>query len=469
MAGGIIADRPFPPLPTQAVRRTVSDTHRFTHELAALQSIAADVLRHAAAQGASSAEVDLSEGFGQGVTVRHGEVETIEYNRDKGVGVTVYVGQQRGHASSSDLSPGALEDTVRAALSIARYTAADDCAGLADEELLAREQHDLDLYHPWEVSVERAIDIARDCEAAARAVDPRISNSEGASVHTQESQFVYANSLGFNAGFPGSRHSISCSVIAGKGEDMQRDDWYTVSRVPQALEDARLVGEKAGRRCVARLGSRKIATTQVPVLFEAPIAASLLGHFAGAASGGSLYRKSSFLLDMLGEPVFAPQVSIRDLAHVPRGLASSPFDDEGVATRDRNVVTAGVLEGYFLGSYSARKLKMTSTGNAGGSHNLVLDSTGEDFEALLHKLGTGLLVTDLLGHGINMVTGDYSRGAAGFWVENGTIGHPVQEITVAGNLKDMFKDIVAVGTDVIARGARQCGSVLIGRMTVAGE
>ncbi len=447
----------------------MSDANRFTHVLPALQSIAADVLKHAAAQGATSAEVDLSEGFGQAVTVRHGEVETIEYNRDKGVGVTVYVGQQRGHASSSDLSPKALEDTVRAALSIARYTAADECAGLADEDLLARDVPDLDLYHPWDVSVERAIDIARDCEAAALAVDPRISNSEGASVHTQESQFVYANSLGFNAGFPGSRHSISCSVIAGKGEDMQRDDWYTVSRLPGALDDARAVGDKAGRRCVARLGSRKIATTQVPVLFEAPIAASLLGHFAGAVSGGSLYRKSSFLLDMLGEPVFAPHVAIRDLAHVPRGLASSPFDDEGVATHDRNVVTAGVLEGYFLGSYSARKLKMKSTGNAGGSHNLVLDSTGEDFEALLRKLGTGLLVTDLLGHGINMVTGDYSRGAAGFWVENGAIAHPVQEITVAGNLKDIFKDIVAVGTDVIARGSRQCGSILIGRMTVAGE
>lgn len=447
----------------------MSDDPRFTHPLTTLQSIASDVLRHAARQGATSAEVDISEGFGQAVTVRHGEVETIEYNRDKGVGVTVYVGQKRGHASSSDLSPQALEDTVRAALSIARYTAVDECAGLADAELLARDPPELDLYHPWDVSVERAIEMARDCEAAALGVDPRISNSEGASVHTQESQFVYANSLGFNAGYPGSRHSISCSVIAGKGEDMQRDDWYTISRVPGALDDGRAVGEKAGRRCVARLGSRKIATTEVPVLFEAPIAASLLGHFAGAASGGSLYRKSSFLLDQLGEAVFAPQVVIRDLAHVSRGLASSPFDDEGVATHDRTVVAGGILEGYFLGSYSARKLKMKSTGNAGGNHNLVLDSTGEDFEALLRRVGTGLLVTDLLGHGINMVTGDYSRGAAGFWIENGTITYPVQEITVAGNLKDMFKDIVAIGTDVVARGARQCGSILIGRMTVAGE
>ncbi|MBX9961963.1 MAG: metalloprotease PmbA [Burkholderiales bacterium] len=453
----------------EKVRRTVPAANRFSNDLATLRSIAADVLRHAAAQGASSAEVDVSEGFGQAVTVRHGEVETIEYNRDKGVGVTVYVGQQRGHASTSDLSPKALEDAVRAALTIARYTAADECAGLADEQLLAKQVPDLDLYHPWDVSVERAIDIARECEAVALAVDPRIANSEGASVHTQESQFVYANSLGFNAGYPGSRHSISCSVIAGKGDDMQRDDWYTISRVPDTLDDGRSVGEKAGRRCVARLGSRKIPTTQVPVLFEAPIAASLLGHFAGAVSGGSLYRKSSFLLDKLGEPVFSRNVVIRDLAHVPRGLASSPFDDEGVATRDRSVVTDGVLQGYFLGSYSARKLKMQSTGNAGGNHNLVLESTGESFETLLAKLGTGLLVTDLLGHGINMVTGDYSRGAAGFWVENGVIAYPVQEITVAGNLADMFQDIVAVGTDVIARGARQCGSVLIGRMTVAGD
>ncbi len=447
----------------------MSDSPRFSHALATLRTIAADVLRHAAAAGATSAEVDISEGFGQAVTVRHGEVETIEYNRDKGFGVTVYVGQQRGHASSSDLSPKALEDTVRAALTIARYTAVDECAGLADAELLARDLPELDLYHPWDVSVEQAIVLARDCEAAALAVDPRISNSEGASVHTQESQFVYANSLGFNAGYPGSRHSISCSVIAGKGEDMQRDDWYTIARVPDALDEGRTVGETAGRRCVARLGSRKIATKQVPVLFEAPIAASLLSHFAAAASGGSLYRKSSFLLDQLGERVFSPQVVIRDLAHIPRGLASSPFDDEGVATLDRTVVRDGILEGYFLGSYSARKLKMKSTGNAGGNHNLVLDTTGEDFPALLRRLDTGLLVTDLLGHGINMVTGDYSRGAAGFWVENGTIAYPVQEITVAGNLKDMFQNIVAVGKDVLTRGARQCGSILIGRMTVAGE
>lgn len=434
-----------------------------------LKSIASDVLRHAAAQGASSAEVEVSEGFGQAVTVRHGAVETIEYNRDKGVGVTVYVGRQKGHASTSDFSAAALEDTVRAAVAIARYTAADDCAGLADPDLLARDPPDLDLYHPWSIDVERAIAMATTCEAAALAVDPRIANSEGASVHTQESQFVYANSLGFMGGGPASRHSVSCSVVAGAGDDKQRDDWYSISRVPDALESPEIVGQRAGERCVARLGSRKIATTQVPVLFEAPVAASLLGHFVAAASGGNLYRKASFLLDMLGGQVFAPHVTICDIAHQPRGLASSAFDDEGVATRDRAVVERGVLEGYFLGSYSARKLGLRSTGNAGGNHNLVAVATNGDFHAMLRELGTGLLVTELLGHGINLVTGDYSRGAAGFWVEKGEIAYPVHEVTVAGNLKDMFRGVVAIGSDVVVRGSRQCGSILIDRMTVAGE
>ncbi len=446
----------------------MSESHRFSHDLDVLRTIATDLLGIAADQGASSAEVDLSEGFGQSVTVRHGATETIEYNRDKGVSVTVYLGQRRGNASSSDFTRQALEDTVRAAISIARHTAEDPFAGLADPDRLATDVRSLDLYHPWNLSVEDAVEIARECEAAALAVDARITNSEGSSVHTQESQFVYANSLGFIGGYPGSRHSVSCSVIAGKGEDMQRDDWYTVSREPGGLDPVAAVGTNAGRRCVARLGSRKIATTQTPVLFESPIAASLLGHFAGAASGGSLYRKSSFLLDMLGQPVFAPHVRIRDLAHIERGLGSSPFDDEGVATEDREVVAGGVLKGYFLGSYSARKLGMKTTGNAGGTHNLVLDSTGEDFPGLLRRMGTGLLVTELMGQGINMLTGDYSRGAAGFWVEGGAIAYPVQEITIAGNLKDMFHGIAAIGNDAVARSSRWCGSILIDRMTVAG-
>ncbi len=447
----------------------MNDSHRFTYELATLKSLASDVLRLAKAQGATSAEVDVHESHGQSVTVRKGEVETIEYNRDKGLGVTVYLGTRRGHASSADLSPKALEDTVRAALSIASHTAEDDCAGLADADLLARNPADLDLYHPWDLSVEQAIEIARECEAEALAVDPRIGNTEGGSVGTHASQFVYANSLGFLEGFPATRHSISCSVIAGKGDDMQRDDWYSFSRRSADLEAAAEVGRKAGRRSVARLGARKIATTKCPVLFEAPIAASLLGHFAGAVSGGSLYRKSSFLLDALGTQVFSPVVSIRDVASLPRGIASGAFDDEGVATQDREIVSKGMLNGYFLGSYSARKLGMRSTGNAGGTHNLILDPTGESFEQLLKKLGTGLLVTEMLGHGLNMVTGDYSRGAAGFWVERGEIAYPVHEITVAGNMRTIFRGIVAAGADVLVRGSRQCGSILVDELTVAGE
>jgi len=441
----------------------------FSHPIDQLRKIAADVLDHARGLGATAAETEVSEGFGQNVTVRRGEVETIEYNRDKGVGVTVYVGQQRGHASTSDFSPQAVRDTVQAAFSIARFTAADDCAGLADPDLLAHDVPDLDLYHPWDLPVEQAIEQARACEAAALGVDRRITNSEGATISTQQSHFIYANSLGFMGGYPSSRHSLMCSVIAGEGDEMQRDDWYALARAAEDLEGVEDVGRRAGERCVRRLGARRLETMEVPVLFEAPVASGLLGHFVGAVSGGSLYRKASFLLDSLGQQIFAPQVQIRDIPDVKRGLASSPFDDEGVGTQRRDVVRNGVLQGYFLGSYSARKLGMRSTGNAGGNHNLILDSTGEDFPALLRKMERGLLVTELLGMGVNQVTGDYSRGAAGFWVENGEIAYPVQEITIASNLKDIFKGILAVGSDVVVRGSRQCGSILIDRMTVAGE
>jgi PmbA protein len=441
----------------------------FSHSIQFLQNIALDVLACARESGASAAETEVSEGFGQGVSVRRGEVENIEYNRDKGVGVTVYLGQRRGHASTSDFSEQAVRDTVRAALSIARFTAPDDCAGLADPEMLAREFPDLDLYHPWTLPVDEAIERARACEAAALAVDPRITNSEGATVSTQQSHFIYANSHGFVGGFPSSRHSMMCSVIAGAGDEMQRDDWYSIARAADDLEPGEAVGRRAGERCVRRLGARRIETTECPVLFEAPMAASLLGHFVSAVSGGSLYRKTSFLLDSLGQRIFSPLVQIRDLPDVRRGLASSAFDDEGVATQRRDVVRNGVLQGYFLGSYSARKLGLRSTGNAGGNHNLILDSTGEDFGMLVRRMGRGLLVTELLGMGVNNVTGDYSRGAAGFWVEGGELAYPVQEITIAGNLKDMFQGILAVGSDVLVRGSRQCGSVLIDRMTVAGE
>jgi PmbA protein len=441
----------------------------FSYDSGRLQSLTRDALDYARQKGATAVEAEVSEGYGQTVTVRHGEVETIEYNRDKGIGVTVYLGQQRGHASTSDFSSKALRDTVEAALSIARFTAADDCAGLADAELLAQDIPDLQLWHPWGVAVDRAIELARACESAGFAVDKRISNSEGASVSTQESHFVYGNSHGFLAGYPGSRHSIGCSLIAGEDDGMQRDDWYDVARSPSDMVTPESVGKRAAERAVRRLDSRKIATTQVPVLFEAPIASSLLGHFVSAVSGGSLYRKSSFLLDSLGQPVFSPIVQISDLPHVLKGLGSSPFDGEGVATQARDVVKDGVLQGYFLGSYSARKLGMRSTGNAGGNHNLILSDTGDDFAALLKKMNRGLLVTELMGQGVNQVTGDYSRGAAGYWVENGEISYPVQEITIAGNLKEMFRNIAAIGNDVLRHGSRQCGSVLIEPMTIAGS
>ena len=442
---------------------------RFSYPFTMLQQIARDVLDHARKGGATACETDISDGFGQNVTVRRGEVETIEYNRDKGLSVTVYIGQKRGHASTSDFSPQAVSDTVTAAVSIAAHTAADDCAGLADANLLAREFPDLDLYFPWDLPVEQAIQLAQTCEAAAFAVDKRIANSEGASVSLNESQFVYANSLGFMGGYPASRHSISCAVIASQDETMQRDYWYSAVRDAADLEHADSVGKKAGMRSVARLGARKIATCEVPVLFEATIASSLIGHFVSAVSGGSLYRKSSFLLDSIGKQVFRPDIQIWELPHLKKGLASGVFDDEGVAPHERKVIENGVVQGYFLSSYSARKLGLGTTGNAGGNHNLILDNGAAlEFSALLKKMNKGLLVTELLGHGVNSVTGDYSRGAAGFWVEGGEIRHAVEEITIAGNLKDMLLGISAVGSDVIIRGSKQCGSLLIDRMMVAG-
>jgi PmbA protein len=442
---------------------------RFSYTADTLRDLAAQVLDLARAAGATAAETEVSEGLGQTVSVRKGEVETVEYNKDKGIGVTVYLGQCRGHASTSDFSRDALARTVDKALAIARFTAEDDCAGLADAELLAKQVPELDLYHPWEISVEAAAEIARAAERAAFAVDKRISNSEGGSVSSQASQFVYANSLGFVGGYPTSRQSVSCVVIAEADGAMQRDYWYTTARAAGDLDSPEAVGRRAGERTVRRLNGRKLGTRQCPVLFEAPIATGLIASYVSAVSGGHLYRKSSFLLDSLGKQVFPEFMQIQERPFLPKGLASAPFDSEGVATRDRDVVKDGIVQGYFLSSYSARKLGMQSTGNAGGNHNLIVPSTGEDFEALLKKLGTGLLVTELLGHGLNMVTGDYSRGAAGFWVENGEIAYPVEEITVAGNLKDMFRGIVAIGSDVETRGSRQVGSILIDRMTVAGE
>ena len=441
----------------------------FSYPFATLQQLAEDVLRHARDKGATACEVDVSEGFGQSVGVRCDEVETIEFNRDKGIGISIYAGQRKGYASTSDFSPQALRETVEAALDIARFTAADDCAGLADAELLARDCPDLDLYHPWALTVEDAIETARRCEQAAFDASPLVSNSEGASVSTQEAQFVSANSLGFMGGYPTSRHYISCSVIAGEQDAMQRDDWFTTRRCAAELDDPVLVGRTAAERAVARLGGRKVRTGEYPVLFEASLAGGLLGSLVHAASGGALYRKSSFLIDHLGKRVMPDFVHIAERPHIPRGLGSASFDSDGVATHDRDVVVDGILQGYFLSVYTARKLGMQTTGNAGGSHNLVIRPGDLDRAGLLARMGRGLLVTELLGHGINYVTGDYSRGAAGFWVENGSIDHPVEEITIAGNLKDMLAGIVAVGNDVLVRGSKQTGSILVERMTVAGE
>ncbi len=441
----------------------------FSYSLDEIKQMSEDVLKVAKLQGVSAAEAELSLSIGQNVSVRMGETENIEYNRDKGMSVTVYFGQQKGHASTSDLSPQALKDTVAAACNIAKYTAKDEFCGLADAKLMATDILDLDLHHPWNISVDEAIEIAKECEAAALHVDTRISNSEGASVSTGTGYFAYSNSHGFTGGYPSSRHGISCSVIAEADDNMQRDYWYSTARSATDLQAAVEIGRIAGERTVRRLNSRKIKTCQVPVLFEATLASGLISSLISAVSGGSLYRKSSFLLDSLGKQIASPLLNIVEEPHLKKGLASSPFDNEGVATHARQLVKDGVLQGYMLGSYSARKLGMQTTGNAGGNHNLIVQSGADDFAGLLNKMATGLFVTELLGSGINMVTGDYSRGAAGFWVENGVIVHAVEEITIASNMADMLKMIVAIGNDVLVQGSKQVGSILIERMTVACE
>ncbi|MEJ2767714.1 metalloprotease PmbA [Mycetohabitans sp. B46] len=445
----------------------------FPHTQAQLKDIAADILQHAKALGATDAATEISEGDGLSVSVRRGEVETIEHNRDKTMGVTVFIGNKRGNASTSDFSPAALRDTVSAAYNIARFTAEDNCAGLAEAELLEMHPLDLDLFHPWALHADDAVEIARRAEQAAFDTDSRIRNSEGASVSAQHSQFVLATSRGFVGGYPYSRHAIACSPIAGSGQQMQRDDWYTSCRCAAQLAPPEAVGRYAAERALARIGARRLETQKCPVLFEAPLAVGLLGAFVQATSGGALYRKTSFLNDSLGKPVFAPHVQVREDPHVPRALGSAPFDEEGVRTTRRDVVRDGVVQGYFLSTYSARKLGMKTTGNAGGSHNLSLTSTltreDDDFRAMLRKLGTGLLLTELMGQGVNYVTGDYSRGASGFWVENGQIQYPVEEITVASTLQQMFAQIVAIGADKIVRGTKETGSVLIEQMTIAGQ
>ena len=465
------------PSSTTAANR---DAEGFAWRRDRFQQIVDDALDVARRVGASDAAAEVSEGVGLSVSVRKGAIENVERNRDKSLGVSVYIGQRRGNANTSDFSRAALEQTVRAAYDIARFTAEDPAAGLPEVEDLAfgaAAERDLDLFHPWPIVAEQAVEIAQRCEAAALEVDRRITNSDGAGVSVQQSHFIMANSRGFRGGYASSRHSLSVAPIAslpGKGgDDMQRDAWYTSMRSPDDMAAPEAVGRYAAERALSRLRSRKIATAEVPVLFESTVAAGLLGSLVQAVSGGALYRKSSFLLDSLGQQVLAPHLDVHENPHIPRGKGSSPFDDEGVTTRAREVVQGGVLQGYFLSSYSARKLGMRTTGHAGGSQNLTLTSRltqpGDDLEAMLRKLHRGLFVIELMGQGVNQVTGDYSRGAAGFWVDQGRIVHPVHEITIAGNLRDMLKGIVAVGADAYTGGTKTLGSVLVERMKLAGS
>jgi len=436
-----------------------------------LQDVVSFVLEEASRQGASQCEADANVSQGLGVTVRLGEVETIEYQRDRGLGLTVYFGKRKGSASTADLSREAVRQTVEKACAIARYTAEDPYAGLIDPEALARDIPDLDLYHPWDLAPEQAIEMAKRCEAAGLAIDKRITNSEGSSLSSNRHTGVYGNSLGFLAGVSSTSHSVSCSLIAQQGEEMQRDYWYTTARDHADLEDPEAIGRVAGQRAVARLGSRKLSTRKAPVAFTPDMARGLIKHFAAAIRGAAQYRKASFLLDAAGKQVFPDFLQIQERPHIPKGLASNPFDDEGAATKDRDLIRDGVLDGYVLGSYSARRLGLKTTGNAGGVHNLIVSTPGKalDMPSFLTRMQNGLLVTELMGQGVNGVTGDYSRGASGFWVENGAIAYPVQEITIAGNLKQMYLDIVALGSDVDVRGTIRTGSVMIGEMTIAGD
>lgn len=444
----------------------------FAHSHQALQEIAADVLAIARRGGASASEVEVSEGFGQSINVRQGDVETIEHHRDKQIGITVYLGQSKGYAATSDFSADALQATVSAALDIARFTAADPCAGLPDAELLMRGPvPDLDLFHPWTPSVEAAVAMAQACESAGLAYAPAIQNSEGASVSTHQGHFIMANSLGFMGGYPTSRHSVGCALIAADDGGMQRDDWYESVRDAAHLPPPAEIGLKAAQRAVARLGARQCPTGEVPVIFEAPIASTIVGSLVHAASGGALYRRSSFLEGALGQQILPKFVVLEERPLLSGGQASAPFDADGLPTRDRDVIQDGVLQGFFLSVYSARKLGMLPTGNGGGSHNLFLRDVRAghpDLAALLKTMGRGLLITELLGQGVNYVNGDYSRGAAGFWIENGEIAYPVEEITIAGNLKAMLAGVVAIADDRLSRSSKQSGAILIDRMMVAG-
>lgn len=435
----------------------------------ALEAVVERALALAKAGGATAAEAGVGVSTGLSVTVRLGEVETLEYQRDRSLGVTVYSGQRKGSASTANLTPSAIGETVAKALSIASFTADDEFAGLPDAARMAGDLPDLELSHPWALEAPAAVELAKRCEAAGLAFDPSIRNSEGASVATNRKLSVFGNSHGFIGGYPSTSHSVSCVVVGQKDGDMQRDYWYTAARDWRALEDVEAVGRRAAEKAVRRLGAGKLPTRKAPVLFAPELARGLVGHFTGAIGGGAQYRRSSFLLDAKGEQVFPEAISLIERPHIRGALGSAPFDGEGVATRDRELVVNGVLDGYLLDSYSARKLGLVTTGNAGGVHNLLVQGHMLDPKTLLRKLGTGLLVTEMMGQGVNPVTGDYSRGASGFWVENGEITRPVHEITVAGNLCQMYRGIVALGDDVDRRGAIHCGSMLIDEMTIAGD
>ncbi len=448
----------------------------FSYSRPFFEQLVDSALHHAGKIGATDAAAEASEACGLSVSVRKGELENVERNRDKSLSVSVYVGKRRGNANTSDFSDAAIAQTVQAAFDIARFTAEDPMAGLPDAADIAPESKladELELFFPWAVTSEQAAELAMRCEQAALKTDKRITNSEGAAVSAQQSHFFSAHTHGFRGGYSSSRHSISVSPIASIGEDMQRDAWYSSMRDANELASAKSVGRYAAERALSRLGARKISTRQCPVLFESPLAAGLLGAFVQAVSGGALYRKSSFLLDSLGKQVLPKHIDIQEDPFIKRGKGSSPFDDEGVRVSPRTVVEGGRVKGYFLSSYTARKLGMPTTGNAGGSHNLVLSSRltdpGDDLEAMVRKMGRGLFVTELMGQGVNYVTGDYSRGASGFWVENGRIAYPVHEITIAGNMKNMLKSIEAVGADTYNYGAKTVGSILLGKMKIAGN
>jgi len=451
------------------VNDIIIDKDTSSADLGRLREIADDVIRRCREKGASEADVAATIDEGLAVNVRLGEVETVERTRDRGVSVTVWFGKRKGSANTADLDPKSIEQTIEHACAIARYTEIDPANGLPDEALLAREIPDLDLWHPWNISADDAIRLGIEIEDAGRAFDPRIDNSEGASVNVGATMTAYANSLGFSGTERGTRHSLSCALIAEDDAGMQRDYWYDTARNANDFVSAETIGRKTAERTVARLGAKKLSTRESAVLFVPEVARSLIGHFLSGVSGGALYRRASFLVDHAGKRVFPDWMQIAERPHIPRGHGSTAFDSEGVATRDSDLIRDGVLQRYILGSYSARKLGLQSTGNAGGVHNVVVQPGSDDFRALVKRMGRGLVVTELMGQGVSLVTGDYSRGASGFWVENGEIQYPVEEITIASNLRDVFDRIEAVGSDVDKRSHILTGSLLVGRMTIAGE